>query len=447
MKKEHIPEGPGGGKRNTLINFLALSLLQVGNYVLPMVTLPIISRIIGPGYYGVINYVFAYVYYFVLFINAGFDLYGIRAIVDAGKEPQKVNDIVSRILVAKTYILGACALVFGVLVWVVPQLAAQKLVSLFAFLYCIGWVINPSWVYHSMQETRRFAVFSFISKLCFSVAIILAIRERSDYVLHPLITSLSHVAVSFFSLRYALKRYGIRVCWSALATVKQTFLDIRHMSAMELVRNQAHLTNIILAGSLLTIPETGFYTAGLRIVIILQSIISMPLNTVLFPYIGGAFRHSEKEGMERVRKILPYVFLITLGISLVALLFADPLIGFVFGSEFSSAVPLLRIFAFGLFFSNINLALGQQVMLHLKFDGAYVRFLLIGFGVNIVLLPVLQHFYALDGAALAWPLAELLVFGLLFAFFRARSIRLIDPLHCRPRQFYLNALSLMPFRR
>jgi O-antigen/teichoic acid export membrane protein len=445
MKHEIRQEG--GGKRNTLINFLALSLLQVGNYVLPMITLPIISRIIGPGYYGVINYVFAYVYYFVLFINAGFDLYGIRAIVSAEKNQEEVNSIVSRILVAKTYILVACTAVFAVLVWTVPQLAAQKLVSLFAFLYCIGWVINPSWVYHSMQETRRFAIFSFISKLAFSVAIIFAIRERSDYVLHPLITSLSHVAVSFFSLRYALKRYGIRVSWAKLATVKQTLLDIRHMSAMELIRNQAHLTNIILAGSLLSVPDTGFYSAGLRIVIILQSIISMPLNTVLFPYIGAAFRSSEVEGMDRVRKILPYVFTLTLAISLFALLFAEPLIGFVFGHEFVSAVPLLRIFAFGLFFSNINMALGQQVMLHLKFDAAYVRFLLIGFGVNIVLLPLLQHYYALNGTAMAWPLAELLVFALLLAFFRRRTVRLVDPVYCRPRQFYHTALSLIPFKR
>ncbi|TCJ19323.1 hypothetical protein EPD60_02575 [Flaviaesturariibacter flavus] len=439
--------GIGGGKRIAMANFLALAMLQAGNYVLPLVTLPIISRIIGPGYYGVVNYVFAYVYYFVLFINAGFDLYGIRRIVEAQGDKEAVNAVVSRVLVAKTYILGACALVFSVLVWTVPQLAAQKLVSFFAFLYCIGWVINPSWVYHSMQETRRFAIFSFISKLCFSIAIVLAIRERSDYVLHPLITSLSHVAVSFFSLRYALRRYGIRVSWTKVGAVKQTLLDIRHMSAMELIRNQSHLTNLILAGSLLSIPDTGLYSAGLRIVVIFQSIISMPLNTVLFPYIGASFRESEAAGLERVRRILPYVVTLTLGISLAALLFAEPLIGFVFGHEFAGAVPLLRIFAFGLLLSNLNLALGQQVMLHLKYEAVYVRYLIAGFGVNIVLLPLLHHYRALEGSALAWPLAELLVFGLLVAFLRRRSIRLVDPLYCRPRQFCHNALSLIALRR
>jgi O-antigen/teichoic acid export membrane protein len=435
------------GKRNTLVNFISLSLLQVGNYVLPMVTLPIISRIIGPENYGVINYIFAYVYYFVLFINAGFDLYGIRNVVNARGDMQEINRIVSRILVAKTYILVACALVFAVLLLAVPQLSSQKLVSVFAFLYCIGWVINPSWVYHAMQETRRFAIFSFVSKLCFSIAIVLAIRERSDYVYHPLITSLSHVAVSFFSLRYALKRYGIGLSWAGLATIKQTFLDIRHMSAMELIRNQAHLTNIILAGSLLTVSQTGMYTAGLRLVVILQSIISMPLNTVLFPYIGAAFGNSEEAGIERVRRIVPYVFVIIIGMSLLAFVFAEPLIGFVFGHEFAAAVPLLRIFSFGLLFSNLNMALGQQVMLNLKFDAPYVRYLLTGFGANILLLPVLEYRFSLAGAAIAWPLAEMIVFGFLLAFLRSRSIRLVDRSYCGPRQFYLNALSLMPFKR
>ncbi|RYY86656.1 MAG: hypothetical protein EOO15_13885, partial [Chitinophagaceae bacterium] len=153
------------GKQRTLVNFLSLFLLQIGNYVLPIITLPIISRIIGPGNYGVINYVFAYVYYFVLFINAGFDVYGIRAILQQQEDKTAINAVVSRILVAKTYIMVACALVFAVLIAFMDQLSGEKLVCLFAFLYCIGWVINPSWVYHAMQETKKFAIFSFFSKL------------------------------------------------------------------------------------------------------------------------------------------------------------------------------------------------------------------------------------------------------------------------------------------
>ncbi|RYY87072.1 MAG: hypothetical protein EOO15_12880, partial [Chitinophagaceae bacterium] len=322
-----------------------------------------------------------------------------------------------------------------------------KLVCLFAFLYCIGWVINPSWVYHAMQETKKFAIFSFFSKLAFSIAIVWAVQERSDYVYHPLITSLAHVGVSFFSLRYALKRYQIRLHWAALATVKKTLLDIRHISVMELIRNQAHLTNIILTGTLLSIHDTGLYSAGLRTVIIAQTIISMPLNTVLFPYIGKSFMVSEEEGLERVRRIMPYVFAITILMSLGTLLFAEPAIAFIFGKEFTAAVDLLRIFSFGLLFSNLNLALGQQVMLNLKREATYVRFMVIGFAFNIVLLLAVAKTWGVLGASLCWPLAELLVFGLLLAHLRKQGTNVFDRESCRPSVFCRNAFKLIPSRR
>ncbi|RYY98535.1 MAG: flippase [Chitinophagaceae bacterium] len=438
---------PAGNKRKILTNILSLSLLQIGNFVLPMITLPLVSRIIGPGNYGVINYIFAYVYYFVLFINAGFDLYGVRHIVAAKGDQSAIDSVVSRILVAKTYILAVCTLVFTVLVFQVPQLSAEKLVSIFAYLYCIGWVINPSWVYHAKQETKKFAVFSFFSKLFFSIAIVISIQERSDYVYHPLITSLAHVAVSWISLRYALRRYGIRVSWAGARSIGETFRDIRHISFVELIRNQAHLTNIIIAGTMLSIRDTGYYTAALRIVIIVQSIIAMPLNTVLFPYVGEAFTGSHENGMDRLRKTLPYVFAITFGMSLCVLLFAEPLIAFVFGHEFGAATGLLRIFAFGLFFSNMNTALGQHVMLNLRLDAVYIRIMVTGFAANIGLLFWLHHLYGMEGAAAAWPIAELCIFLLNVAFLQRKGIRIVEPEYYKPRQFYLNALKLMPSKR
>ncbi|TCZ69061.1 oligosaccharide flippase family protein [Flaviaesturariibacter aridisoli] len=447
MNTEQSTSTAAQGKRRTLVNFLSLSLLQIGNYVLPIITLPIISRIIGPGNYGLINYIFAYVYYFVLFINAGFDVYGIRAIVQHRNDQAAINAIVSRIMVAKFYIMAACAVVFGVLVAVMQQLNSEKLVCLFAFLYCLGWVINPSWVYHAMQETKKFAIFSFFSKLTFSVAIVLMVRERSDYIYHPLVTSLAHIGVSFFSMRYALKRYNIRLSWSGLRTIKETLIDIRHISLMELIRNQAHLSNIILTGTLLSIHDTGLYSAGLRTVVIVQSIVSMPLNTVLFPFIGQAFLGSKEGGLERVRRIMPYVFAITGLMSLGTFVLAEPAIAFIFGKEFSSAVNLLRIFSFGLLFSNLNLALGQQVMLNLKLEAPYVRFMLIGFVFNVALLLAVAHSWGVVGAALCWPLAELLVFGMLVNYFRKHSIGVFDSDYCRPATFYRNALKLIPSRR
>ena len=56
-------------KKVLIHNISSLFSVQVANYVLPMVSVPIIVRIIGPEKYGLINYAAAIVSYFIIIVN------------------------------------------------------------------------------------------------------------------------------------------------------------------------------------------------------------------------------------------------------------------------------------------------------------------------------------------------------------------------------------------
>ena len=69
-----------GGKKGLLKNVFSLSVVQIANYVFPFITVPIVSRIIGPDKFGVLSFASSFVTYFTLLINLGFDLSATRAI-------------------------------------------------------------------------------------------------------------------------------------------------------------------------------------------------------------------------------------------------------------------------------------------------------------------------------------------------------------------------------
>jgi O-antigen/teichoic acid export membrane protein len=422
-----------GSKKKTLINFLSLSILQIGNYVLPMITLPIISRIIGPEKYGAVNYAFAFVGYFIMLINAGFDLYGTRQIIAFNGDKQKINELFSRITLAKLYISLVSTIIFIFCLFNIEQLRAEKLITIFTYLMCIGWIINPSWLYNGMQDSRRYAVFSFTSKLLFSIAVVLMVRERSDYIYHPLITSLAHILVSFISFYYAIKKYKIRFAWINWRKVLQTINENKSLSVIWWITNQSSSTGIVVAGFILTTASVGYYSAALRIIIIIQSIVSMPLNTVLFPYIGQAFGKSYTEGISRVNKTFPYLVILALGMAIGTFIISKPLILLFFGSEFAQSVFLLKILAVALFFSTINAALGQQVMLNLKKDTVQIRFITVGFLLNLLFLLLFTHSYGTTGAAIAWPASELLIFIGYMIYFKINSIHVVNASYYNPR--------------
>ncbi len=435
-------QASSGSKGKTLSNFLSLSILQIGNYVLPMITLPIISRIIGPDKYGAVNYAFAFVGYFIMLVNAGFDLYGTRQIIGFKGDKQKISELFSRITFSKLFICVISTIIFLFCLFSIQQLREEKLLAIFTYLMCIGWIINPSWLYNGMQESRRYAVFSFVSKLLFSVAVVLMVREKSDYIYHPLITSLAHILVSGISFYYAIKKYQLKLHWIRFKKVLGTLNENKSLSLIWWITNQASSTGIVIAGFLLSSAEVGYYSAALRMIIIIQSIVSMPLNTVLFPYIGEAFARSYTDGIDRIHRSFPYLILVAIIITAGTMIIAGPLIHIFFGAAFDQASSILRVLAVALFFSTVNAALGQQVLLNLKKDTAQIIFITSGFVLNIILLLVCISGYGVTGAAIAWPVAEMMIFIGYLIYLRNQHINIFNFNYYHPKMVWSNALKL-----
>jgi len=63
-----------------LKNTFSLSILQFANYILPLITIPYVVRVIGPDRFGLVSFAQAFVTYFLLVVNYGFDLSATREI-------------------------------------------------------------------------------------------------------------------------------------------------------------------------------------------------------------------------------------------------------------------------------------------------------------------------------------------------------------------------------
>ena len=422
-----------GKKTGLLRNILSLGVVQIANYVFPFLTVPYVVRIIGPDKFGVINFSSAFIAYFVLLINFGFDLSATRAIAANRDNLEERNRIFNQVIFAKFFLLAVSIGFFLVSLFLMPQFKNEKLVAIFTFLICFSWVITPNWMYQGMQELSRIAVFNLSTKVIFTVVIFLIIKEKGDYIWQPLAISIAQIIVGIFSFVYAVRRYKLSLEKVKIGTILDLLWKERIIFFSMVVVNLYTTTNIVLLGFLQSTEQVGYYTAGYRLIMIVQSLISLPVSQALFPFIGSAFSLSKEKGLDLVRQVLPILTVVT-GVAAVGLWLLGPFVMLAFyGNTFAPAIIVFRILSFLPIIIGWSNLLGVQTMINLKMDKLFFRITAFGAVASLGLNFLLVSRMGFVGSAWCWLLTEILITLCMYIALRRQGIQIVDKTYFTPK--------------
>lgn len=421
--------------KKVIRNFFSLSIVNYANNFLPLLTMPIIARIIGPEKLGEINLAAAFVTYFSLIINYGFDLTGTRAIAKGAQDRAACNSIFNEVFSAKLFLFTLSSVVFVGCLFIVPTVAEEKALYLFSYFYCIAHVFTPNWLYQGMQDAHQMAIFQLIAKIIFTASILFVVQQRSDYAYQALLLSLSQVMVALFSFFWAINRYKFRVQLIRIKEIFTLLVKEKMIFFSMVVSSLNAITNTMVLGFIQNPTEVGYYTVGWKLITIMQSFISLPLLQALFPYMGECFGKSKEDGIMRIRKMAPLISVVT-AMAGVFLWFAAPLlVTLLYGSEFAPGILVLRILGFIPLIQSMGDLFGIQTMINMKMDKQFFNIKLLGCFIGLVLNVLLSYWGGAQGTAWAWVLTEVCVTSILLYYLYSQGIRLIDYTYFRIAYF------------
>ncbi len=390
-------------------NIFSLVIVQVANYVLPLISIPIVVRVIGPDNFGIINYYSAFVAYFMLLINYGFDYSGTRVIAAEPYNIEKRNLHFTKILYAKLMLFLISIILFFISLTFISHSQTETKVAIYTFLIAVSWVITPNWFFQGMQELKKLALFNFLSKLIFNLMIIFLIVKKEHFIWQPLILSLSQIFVSIISLLYAIKKFGINLMKTSFSAVFR-LLWIDKMIFFSMLATHLYTdTNIVILGFYETKEHIGYFTAAWRLTFVFLVLLSLPTSQALFPYIAASFSKSIEKGILQIRRILPIIIYASLGFSVVLFFFGGIIIRNFYGEGFQPAVVVFRILTIVPVLSFINTILGLQTMVNLKMDTSYFLILLSGGIFSVIFNIIIVRNYGYVGGAWSWILAEAVI--------------------------------------
>jgi O-antigen/teichoic acid export membrane protein len=413
-------------KKNLTKNILSLSAVQIANNVLPLLSVPVISRIIGPDKFGSINFAASFIGYFVLLIGYGFDLSATRKIARDPFNVENRNQVFSEVFYIQSILLLISGLVFTWLLYNIPQFKVESLLMVFSFLICISTLFTQNWLFLAMQDMPKVAFFNLVTKLLFTVFILLLVKQKDDYVLQPLIIGCIQIVVSLASFAWAFKKYKLKfVKVPIIATLKLLWTE-RMIFFSLVVVNLFTSTNVFILGIYQSPAQVGYFTAGQKLIIIIQTILTTPLSQALYPYIGQAFGVSKEAGIKMVQKLLPVVMMLT-GAAVLAIMLLGPyLIRLFYGEMFYPAIPVLYILMFLpliICFSNL---MGIQIMLNLKMDKIFFRITACGAAISILLNLLMIKKWGYLATSFNWLLTEFIIAITMFLVLKRKNIHPIE---------------------
>jgi len=411
------------------VNVASLFSVQIANFLLPLLTVPYVVRIIGPDKLGLLNFSQAYVTYFSLLINYGFDMAAVRSIAANREDKEATNRIFSQVMAGKALLWVLSTIIFAIVTMANPEFRGNLFLHVCTYLVCIGTVLSPFWLYQAMEDLGRVAIFNLAVKLILSLSVFLLIHKAEDYFYQNLAISVSQIIVSVAALYVAMRRFGIKFTWPTGPELRMRFKEDRTIFFSSVMITIYASSNVFILG-LISLPyNVGIYSAGTRLESMADSFVGLALNQALFPVVAQAFGQGREQGLKMVRTtFFPLFFLMVLvaiGLWIVAPFF----ITLLYGAKFQEAVTILRIVCVLPLIIGLSSLFGLHTMLNLRMDRAFFMVTAVGSVVGLALNLLLVNRFAHIGAAYALVLTELYITVAMYGYLRWKGYDVVKLSH------------------
>ena len=192
-----------------LKNYSSLSLVQLSNYILPLITLPYLTRVLGTTNFGLVIMAQATMIYLTLLTDYGFNLSATKTIAKHQNNPKKVSEIFSTVMSIKCTLLVVGFTILVGLIQTIPLFQAHSTLFYASFLIVLGNTFLPTFIFQGLEKMTFIAGFNFIAKVGFTGLIFMLIQSPNDYAWVHALWGMSYCLVDIAAMIIIFTRLNL----------------------------------------------------------------------------------------------------------------------------------------------------------------------------------------------------------------------------------------------
>ncbi len=333
-------------KNNTILtNIASLGLLQMANYVIPILVIPFVVRALGADGFGKASYAQNIITYLTVLVNFGFDYSATRDIAINKDNIIKRRDIFWSVISHKSILLLLSFVALGIMYFTFPRVTEDLPLYIYAALINVGFVFFPTWFFQGIEKMGKMAIFNFVSRAFGGALVVLLVREASDYRLYLFLNSIVYVFVGVVAFLYIIKKYELLPYVLNKIEFKESFTKSFPIFINTLCAMFYTIFGMTLLGNYVSDAELGIYSGSYKIIYAFVMLSSMPLSLALYPAMSKAFNESLEKGFATLKRSIAIVTPLALLMCVGIWLFAPLLVKLFLGDGFEESIYLLRLFS------------------------------------------------------------------------------------------------------
>ncbi|MFW5676419.1 MAG: flippase [Acetivibrio ethanolgignens] len=420
-------------------NYLYNLSFQVFAIIVPIITTPYISRVLGAEKIGIYSYTLSISTYFIVAGSLGFPLYGQREIAYNSDNRAARSKCFFEIIYGQIFFLMLALISYFCFVIIADS--QHKDVFIAQSVGIIGGVLATSWFYLGVEEFKVTAAKNIIVKIVGIIGLFAFVKQPSDLVVYTVIIGASNlfgnIAILFGIRKYVDFSYYRCSAKNIFKHVKPAFI----LGIPYYITSIYAVIDKTMLGLLGTgYAEVGYYEQSQKIVTLVITVITS-IGTVLMPRLASELSNNNDKAVRfYLNKGTEICVMLGTPIMFGILSVAASIVPWFFGEGFEKVTLLLKLFSPLALVMGLSNLIGTQYLTVSKREKELTITILVSVIINCCLNALLIPKFDSVGATIATLLAEIL--KLLIQMFIIREIINIKGIMCTVLKYSLVGMAM-----
>lgn len=396
-------------------NFLYNVSYQLLTILLPLLTVPYVSKVLGASRVGDYAFTNANTQYFILFGMVGITLYGNREIAYVRNTHHKLKDTFYSIYTVQLITTTVSLILFSLFVFLFSE-GEYRYLYLAQGINILAAMFDISWLFMGLEEFKKTVIRNTIVRLISLLSIFIFVKNSDDIIIYTIILSLSTLIGNLTFWLYIPKMFGMKLF--KISNIKVHFYASLMLFIPQIAVQIYILLDRTLLGLITNTVEVGYYENSQKIVKVILTL-ATAISTVMMPKIANTVASRD---LSKVKYYVKNSFFFVSALS-IPLMFglmgvAEQLSPWFFTDQFQGIDKLVSISSLIILAISWSNVIGMQLLIPLnrvkEFTISVTAGAIINFALNLILLKQLGAV----GACISTIIAEFVVTFLQFYFIR-----------------------------